>query len=156
LVRVKIALAYYPQIAKIPLHNKEFFMTKDNDVDTIISIDSPVAAVRMLDTAAPNLNDWVSPEFVSLAGTVAVNLVTAAAVVGWMDASQAQELTKALTTIITAVSALSVNGLIVWKYIAGKHDVQVQKIQAQMRYAEFVAREQIIARAAKAQTPRRK
>lgn len=125
-------------------------MTKENDVNTIISIDSPVAAVRMLDTAAADPKEWLSPEFVSLAGTVAVNLVTAAVVVGWMDASQAQELTKAVTTIIAAVGAISVNGMVVWKYIGGKHEVQVEKIHAQLRYSEFVAREQLLANKAPA------
>ena len=120
-------------------------MPETREVDTIITVDAPVAAVRMLETAATGPNDWISPEFVSLAGTVAINLVTAAVIVGWMDASQAQELTKAITTIIGAVAALSVNGMIVWKYLAGKHDVQVQKIQAQLRYAEFVARENVLA-----------
>jgi hypothetical protein len=125
-------------------------MTTDKEVDTVISVDSPIAAVRMLDTAAGESKDWTSTEFVSLAGTVAVNLITAATVVGWVDATQAQELTKAVTTMITAVGVIVVNGLIVWKYLAGKQEVQVQKIQAQLRYAEFVAREQILASSAPA------
>lgn len=118
-------------------------MTKVDEVDTVVTVNAPVAAVRMLDTATGETKDWTSTEFVSLVGTVAVNLLTAATVVGWVDASQAQELTKAVTTIITAVGTISVNGLVVWKYLAGKHDVQVQKIQAQLRYAEFVTAEKL-------------
>lgn len=102
------------------------------------AVDVPVASVRMLDTAPSDKKDWTSNEFISLVGTVAVNLITAATVVGWVDASQAQELTKAVTAIVAGVSAISVNGVVVWKYINGKQTVEAQKIQAQYRYAEMV------------------
>lgn len=111
-----------------------------------VSVDAPVAAVRMLGTAEPEKKDWTSHEFISLVGTVAVNLITAATVVGWVDASQAQELTKAVTAIIAGATAISVNGIAVWKYINGKQQVEAQKIQAQYRYAETVEQSRMLSR----------
>jgi len=87
--------------------------------------------------------EWITPEFISLAGTVTVNLITAATVVGWLDATSAQELTKATTAILTAVSAISVNGLVVWKYLSARTAVKTEQINAQYRYAEAVAIERI-------------
>ena len=104
----------------------------------------PVEEVRMLDSADNAVTgQWITPEFLSLLSTVAVNLVTAATVVGWIDATQAQELAKAAAAIIAAVSVISVNGLVVWKYLAGRTELQSQKIQAQYRYLEVVASERI-------------
>lgn len=120
-------------------------MSQDNELTTVVSVDAPVAAVRLMESATAEKTEWTSNEFISLAGTVAVNLITAATVVGWVDATQAQELTKAVTAIAAAVSVISVNGLVMWKYLGGKQEVQVQKIVAQYRYAEVVAVEQRIA-----------
>lgn len=102
----------------------------------------PVASVRMLDTAENATTSWVSAEFFSMATSIVVNLITAATVVGWVDASQAQELAKAATAIIAAVSAICVNGFIVWKYIGGRQSVEREKVLAQYRYAEVVAVEE--------------
>jgi len=104
----------------------------------------PTEEVRMLDSA-DNVTggQWLTPEFLSLCATVAVNLVTAATVIGWIDATQAQELTKAVSAIVAAVSVISVNGLVVWKYLAGRTELQAQKIQAQYRYLEVVAAERM-------------
>ena len=82
-------------------------------------VETKVAELRVFgtDVEPTTIKEWITPEFVSLVGTVAVNLITAASVVGWLDATSAQEITKAVTAILTAVSTISVNGLIVWKYL---------------------------------------
>lgn len=131
-------------------------MANGDDIDTIVTIDNPTAAVRMLDSAPSNFKEWITPEFISLLSTVAVNLLTAAVVIGWVDATQAQELSKAVTTILTAVSTISVNGMIVWKFLAGRQAVQVEKITAQYRYATAVVHERMVAAERKAVKPRGK
>ena len=90
------------------------------------------------------IKEWITPEFMSLVGTVVINLITAATVVGWVDGTSAQELTKAATAILTAVSTIGVNGLIVWKYLAGRTAVKTEQISAQYRYAEAIAIERMI------------
>jgi hypothetical protein len=96
--------------------------------------------------SADNTNpegNWVTPEFISMVSTVAVNLVTAATIIGWVDVNSAQELTRALTTIATAAGTISVNGLIVWKYLAGREAVKKEAIRAKYQYMESVAVERL-------------
>jgi hypothetical protein len=110
------------------------------------TVEAPVVeALRVFGAADENgtVKEWVTPEFVSLVGTVAVNLITAATVVGWLDGNSAQELTKAATAILTAVGTISVNGFIVWKYLAGRAAVKTEQISAQYRYAEAIAIERM-------------
>jgi hypothetical protein len=110
------------------------------------TVEAPVVEeLRVFGAADENgtVKEWVTPEFVSLVGTVAVNLITAATVVGWLDGNSAQELTKAATAILTAVGTISVNGFIVWKYLAGRAAVKTEQISAQYRYAEAIAIERM-------------
>jgi hypothetical protein len=106
-----------------------------------------VEELRVFAAADENgaVKEWLTPEFMSLVGTVTINLITAATVVGWLDGNSAQELTKATTAILTAVSVISVNGLVVWKYLAGRTAVKTEQISAQYRYAEAIAIERMIA-----------
>lgn len=87
--------------------------------------------------------EWLTPEFISMVSSVAINLVTAATVVGWLDANSAQELTKAVTGIATAVGVLSANALIVWKYLATRQAVKTEAVRAKYSYMEAVAVERI-------------
>lgn len=98
--------------------------------------------LQSADTANTDSN-WITPEFISMVSTVAVNLVTAATIVGWVDVNSAQELTKAVVAISTAAGAISVNGLIVWKYLAGREVVKKEAIRAKYQYMESVAVERL-------------
>jgi 5,10-methylene-tetrahydrofolate dehydrogenase/methenyl tetrahydrofolate cyclohydrolase len=89
--------------------------------------------------------EWITPELISMISSVAVNLVTAATVVGWLDATSAQEVTKAVSAVVAAVGTISVNAVIVWKYLSGRESVKKEAIQAQYRYAEAVLAERMSA-----------
>jgi hypothetical protein len=104
-----------------------------------------VEELRVFGTPDENgaVKEWLTPEFVSLVGTVTVNLITAATVVGLLDGASAQELTKASTAIIAAVSTISVNGLVVWKYLSARAAVKTEQIAGQFRYAETIAMERM-------------
>jgi hypothetical protein len=104
-----------------------------------------VEELRVFGVADENgaVKEWLTPEFVSLVGTVTVNLITAATVVGLLDGASAQELTKASTAIIAAVSTISVNGLVVWKYLSARAAVKTEQIAGQFRYAETIALERM-------------
>jgi hypothetical protein len=117
-------------------------MTKKNAVTAKVANAAAVREeLRVLQGAeTPDKeNNWLTPEFVSMVSTVAVNLVTAATVVGWVDVNSAQELTKAVTTIIAAAGTISVNGLVVWKYLAGREAVKKESLRAKYQYMEAVA-----------------
>lgn len=95
--------------------------------------------MRVLNAAATDgtaQKEWLTPELISMISSVAVNLITAATVVGWLDATSAQEVTKATSAVIAAVGTISVNAVIVWKYLSGRESVKKEAIQAQYRYAE--------------------
>jgi hypothetical protein len=87
--------------------------------------------------------EWITPEFVSMVSSVAINLITAATVVGWVDGNSAQELTKAVTAIGTAVGVLGANAAIVWKYLASRQAVKTEAVRAKYRYMEAVAVERL-------------
>ena len=57
--------------------------------------------------------------------------------------SGAQEIAKAVTGIVTAIGTVSVNGLIVWKFLAGRQETQTLKLEAQYRYMETLAVERL-------------
>lgn len=99
-----------------------------------------VEELRVMAAADTNSTskELLTPEFISMVGTVVVNLATAATLLGWIDAASAQELTRATTTILTAVGTISVNGLVVWRYLASRSQVKVAQINAQYKYAEAV------------------
>lgn len=115
-------------------------------VKTPVDADVVREELRVLRSAVSETEtpkEWITPEFVSMLSSVAVNLVTAATVLGWIDVGSAQEITKAVTAVVAAVGTISVNGLIVWRYLAGREAVKREAIQAKYRYASDVAVERI-------------
>jgi hypothetical protein len=127
-------------------------MTKKNTTP-VTPVKTPVDAatveyIRVLNNVADAANDttqkeWLTPEFISMTSSMMVNLITAATVVGWIDMNSAQELTKAITAIVAAVGAISVNGAILWRYLAGRQAVKTEAIQAQYKYMESIAVERM-------------
>lgn len=111
---------------------------------------STVAALReelrVLSAAADDTvpqKEWITPEFISMVTSVGINLVTAASVVGWVDAHAAQELTKAVTALGVAIGALSANAAIIWRYLAGRQAVKVEAMRMKYQYMETVAIERM-------------
>lgn len=117
-------------------------MTKKT-VKPVETVKEELRALNTLAADTDNTNNWITPEFVSMVSTVAVNLLTAATLVGWVDANGAQELAKAVTGIVTAIGTVSVNGLIVWKYLSGRQQVQTLKLESKYRYMETLAIERL-------------
>lgn len=102
--------------------------------------------LRVLNAAAddtPQTKEWITPEFVSMVTSVGINLVTAATVVGWVDANSAQELTKAITALGAAVGVISANAVIIWKYLSGRQAVKAEAVRARYQYMEAVAVERM-------------
>ena len=110
------------------------------------SVDTIREELRVLNSAVgdgASLQDWITPEFISMTTTVVVNLIAAATLVGWIDASQAQEISKSVTAIVAALGTVVANSLVVWKYLAGRAEVKAQQIDAQYRYMESIAVERM-------------
>lgn len=110
------------------------------------SVDTIREELRVLNSAVSDgstRQDWLTPEFISMATTVVVNLVAAATLVGWIDATQAQEISKSITAIVAAAGTVVANAMIVWKYLGGRAEVKAQQIDAQYRYMESIAVERM-------------
>lgn len=110
------------------------------------SVNTVREELRVLNSAATDnatKQDWITPEFISMTTAVVVNLITAATLIGWVEAHHAQELVNAATAVIAGLGAVSANALIVWKYLTSRAEVKSQQIDAQYRYMESIAIERM-------------
>lgn len=126
--------------------------TRKTTAQNVQPFDAAVAEMRVLNSVVSEntpVTKWVTPELVSMVSSVAINLITAATVVGWLDATEAQEITKAVSAVIAGIGTISVNGLIVWKYLSGREEVEKEVVHAQYRYAETAMVERMRAHGAR-------
>lgn len=82
--------------------------------------------------------NWLSPEFVTLAGTVLTNVIGVLVLIGWVDAEGASELTKAVVACVGAVQTIAVNSVLVWKYLAGKAAEKAKVAEFRAEYMKSV------------------
>lgn len=88
-------------------------------------------------------DNWLTPEFWTMATAVVTNVLTVAALLGFVNVSDVESLTKSLTTIITATELVVVNAVLVWKYLAGRQKLRAQMISARYHMMETVAVERM-------------
>lgn len=91
------------------------------------------------DTEAKKALTWGSAEFWSMAGGAVANLVTVAALLGWIDHSDAETLTKAITALVAATQVLVLNSILVWKFISGRTQLKLRVMDMQARRMEIMA-----------------
>lgn len=104
-------------------------------------IDGTVAEMRVLKELtdqAVEKETWITPAFWTMAGVAVTNMITVAVLVGWIGAEQAETLMQSVTALIGAAQVIIVNTALVWKFIAGRNQIQIAKIQAQAHYAEVM------------------
>lgn len=122
---------------------------KADDMVDVKTVDMLRAEMRVLNSAANSevsKTEWITPELISMVSSVVVNLITAATVVGWLDATSAQEITKAVTSVIAALGTIGFNVVLVWKYLSGREALKKEIVTAQYRYAETALIERMRAR----------
>ena len=119
-------------------------------METKQSVDNVCAEMRVLSELASDVPEtnasWLTPAFWTMATTAATNLIAVAALIGWINSSEVEGLTRAVTAVVAAAQVIVVNSALVWSYIAGQNAVQVQKITARYKYMEAVAIEKLRAR----------
>jgi len=97
--------------------------------------------MRVLDELTADVNkeeSWFTPAFWTTVATALSNLITVAVLVGWVDATDAAEVSKAVVAMVGAVQVVFVNTALVWKYISGKREVEVAKLQARTAYISML------------------
>ena len=87
--------------------------------------------------------NWLSPEFWTMATAAVTNLVTVAVLIGWIDHTQADSLMTAVSALIGASQVIVVNTALVWKFIANRSQVKVQMADARLRYMEAITVEKM-------------
>lgn len=110
------------------------------------SVEAIREELRVLNSAAgdgTDTNTWLTPEFWTMAIGSVTNLVTVAVLIGWVDQTQAETLTKAITAIVGATQVLVLNSALIWKYLTGRTEIRAQMIDARYRYMEAVAVEKM-------------
>ena len=108
------------------------------------SVDTIREELRVLnaaaDEAAGTANDnWLTPEFWTMAGAAITNLVTVAVLVGWVDRSNADALMTAVSALIGASQVIVVNTALIWKFISTRTQAKAQVAEARYRYMEAIA-----------------
>lgn len=111
------------------------------------SVETVREELRVLNAAADDANvdtaNWLTPEFWTMVTIAGTNLVAVAVLVGWVDSTQAEALTKAIAAIIGATQIVVMNSALVWKYLSARTELRAQMIDARYRYMEAVAVEKM-------------
>ena len=106
------------------------------------------AEMRLLNAEADavpgvSLTDWSSPEFWAMVVSAITNLVTVAVVLGWLNSTDAETVTKALSALIGAGQVILVNGLLVWRFISARVQVKQAMITARYNYMAAITTERM-------------
>lgn len=114
----------------------------------MISVDALREEMRVLnavagDAAGTDVTNWLTPEFWTMAGTALANLVAVAVMVGWVDQTQAQDITKAVSALVGATQVLVLNTVLVWKYLTQRQAVRVEAMRAKYDYVTAVTVEKM-------------
>lgn len=119
---------------------------KKKSDDKVVPVNTVREDIRVLgenfgDTGAPA--NWFSPEILTLAATVLSNIVGVLVLIGWVDATQAADLTKAIVALVGAVQAILVNSVLVWKYLSGRAAEKVKREEMRIEYLKAVQSERV-------------
>jgi len=90
-------------------------------------------------TAVAAKDNWLTPEFWTMATAALTNLMTVAVLIGWVDHTNADALMTAVTAIIGASQAIVVNTALIWKFISSRAQTKAQMVEARYRYMEAIA-----------------
>lgn len=114
-----------------------------------VSADTVREELRVLNAAANEAADsssmlnWLTPDFWTMVSTAATNVVAVLVLIGWIQASQVQGVTQAVTALIGATQVIIVNSALVWKYLSGRAETRAHMINAQYQYMSMVACEKL-------------
>lgn len=114
----------------------------------VVSVDTIREEMRVLnaaatDVAATDMTNWLTPEFWTMAATALANLVAVAVMIGWVDQTQAQDITKAVSALIGATQVLVLNTVLVFKYLTQRQQLKVEAMRAKYDYVTAVTIEKM-------------
>lgn len=89
------------------------------------------------------VDKWVTPELVTTVTTVVANLLGMLALMGWLNGTDVETLTKAVTALVSGVSVVVVNSTLIWKFIAARFAAKQKLMEMKLQYAETVTIEKM-------------
>lgn len=116
---------------------------------TVKKVDAVREELRVLNAAATedadtgNLLNWLTPDFWTMVTAAATNVIAVLVLVGWIQASQVQGVTQAVTALIGATQIIVVNSALVWKYLSGREQLRAKIVESQYQYMSMVACEKL-------------
>jgi hypothetical protein len=93
--------------------------------------------------AVTETDRWLTPDFWTMVGSGVTNLVAVAALLGWLDRSNVEGVTAALTALVGAVQVVIVNSLLVWKYLSGRAEFRARMTEIRYQTASMLAVEKM-------------
>lgn len=113
-----------------------------------VSVDTVREEMRVLNAAAAEIADttkinWLTPEFWTMVSAAATNIIAVLVLIGWVQASQVETLTQAVTALVGATQVIVLNTVLVWKFISGRTHLRERMIDAQYQYMSMVAVEKL-------------
>lgn len=120
--------------------------TKKKTDSAVVPVDTVREDIRVLGEGfgdATESSNWFSPEFLTVAATVLSNVVGALVLIGWVDATQAADLTKAVVALVGAAQTILVNSVLVWKYLAGRAAEKMRKAEMRIEYLKAMQAERV-------------
>lgn len=99
-----------------------------------------------------NMLNLLTPDFWATIGTAVTNLVTVAALLGWIHPN-IEGLTQAIIALVGAAEVVALNSVLIWKYLQNRQDLRTRAMEAKFRYMEAIAVGKVqLAIAAKSET----
>jgi len=111
------------------------------------SVTTIAEELRVLGTAVDGkeiagLLDVLTPDFWATVGTAVTNLVTVAALLGWIHPNT-EGLTQAIVALVGAAEVIALNSALVWRYLNSRQELQTRVAEARFRYMETIAVEKM-------------
>ena len=102
------------------------------------SIETVRSELRAINAASNDITvdigNWRTPEFWTMAAAAVANLLTVAVLVGWLNQSDAEAVSKAVTSLVAATQVIILNTVLVWKYIASRNELRISMYRANCEY----------------------
>ena len=111
-------------------------------------VDLPVAELRFITDLfskdeATVVTKWVTPELVTTVTTAVSNLLAVLVFIGWLNNTDVETLTKAVTALVGASEVIVVNSVLIWTFIASRTALKSQLMTMKYQYVEAVAVEKM-------------
>lgn len=112
------------------------------------AVDAPVLEARIFGDVEDRIKDLdklARHEFWAMAAVALTNLVSVAAVMGWIDSSGVETLTKSITAVIGGAEIIVLNAIILYRYFTNVQETKREMVRARidLAHAQFQAQMQI-------------